>query len=278
MRNDEIELESIFRTSDPDRDMKAVKEALGKGGYSYRGSFSKDPLDRALSMALDLALNEVLDPHDVDLSRFSSLYMEKVKNADEVDFVTAGKIVLMAWSVLKLQSDLALRGASEDGAGDDASIELDMSDWDWLSDDESFDFTRGVLTNKKAPISERLTRKNARKVTLLDLIEALESSKKELSRKDRRRAERERQKLMRSRAGRKELQRRVIDEIVENIDETWSIISERKRVKIDDLYEREDEMVMAFGSILQLAFDGKVELSQEDFPFGEIWVLVRGGS
>jgi len=115
-------------------------------------------------------------------------------------------------------------------------------------------------------------------VTLLDLIEALESSKKELSRKDRRRAERERQKLMRSRAGRKELQRRVIDEIVENIDETWSIISERKRVKIDDLYEREDEMVMAFGSILQLAFDGKVELSQEDFPFGEIWVLVRGGS
>ncbi len=276
MDEDGIELEAIFRTNDPDKYIETLKGAL-QDDLNSPSSYSKDPLDRALSLALDLALSEVVDPLDVDLSRFSSLYIEKVKNEKEVDFVTAGKIVLMAWSVLKLQSDLALRGANDVQTEDESeSLDLDIGNWDWLADEKSFDFTRQVLSAQKPPISERLTRKSPRKVTLMELIEALRKSKRELSRRERRRAEREKQKLMRSNAARKDISKKVVDEILESIDKIWSVIRKRKKVKIDDLYEQRDELVMAFGSILQLASDGKVELEQKDFPFGDIWVWTKG--
>lgn len=264
------EVRSIFRTDDP---MQYIEREAQKSHFA--AFCSKDPLDRALSFALDLALSEVVDPLDVDLSKFSSIYMEKVKSEDEVDFVTAGKMVLMAWSLLKLQSDLALREANSDQIKEE-EVELDLAEWGWLSDDESFDFTKQVLTSSKSPISERLTRKAARKVTLADLIEALKASKRELRRRERRRDERERQKLMRSSEGRERVAKGVLDEILEKLDTIWSAIRSKKRVKLDELYEGKDELAMAFGSVLQLASDGKVRLEQENFPFGDIWVEDMG--
>src|SRR5437870_3599294 len=69
----------------------------------------KDGFHRDLAIAFELVIGHHLDPWDIDLSKFAQLYLKEAKSRG-VDLVTAGRILLMAWTVLKLQSDeLAIR-------------------------------------------------------------------------------------------------------------------------------------------------------------------------
>ena len=73
---------------------------------------SNDPLDRSIETVFDLVLNNNMDPWDIDLMRFTQLYTEKVKDS-EVNFVLAGKLMLMAWSILRMQSEKILISSEE---------------------------------------------------------------------------------------------------------------------------------------------------------------------
>ena len=67
----------------------------------------RDPLDRSIETVFELVLSNNLDPWDIDLMQFTKLYTEKVKE-EEVNFVLAGKLMLMAWSILRMQSEQVL--------------------------------------------------------------------------------------------------------------------------------------------------------------------------
>ena len=71
-----------------------------------------DPFDRSISLAFELVLDHGMDPWKIDLVQFTSLYMERVRAGAEIDLLTAGKLLHMAWSILRLQSD-KLRAAAE---------------------------------------------------------------------------------------------------------------------------------------------------------------------
>jgi segregation and condensation protein A len=61
--------------------------------------------DRAIAATFELVIDEQLDPWDIDLVSFARLYLKKIKKEGVIDLITAGRIILMAWKVLRLQSD-----------------------------------------------------------------------------------------------------------------------------------------------------------------------------
>jgi len=107
----------------------------------------RDPFEKSVVAAFELVLERSLDPWEIDLIEFTKLYMDKVRKDGTVNFVTAGKLVFLAWSVLKLQSDKVLLSAMppEAAPGDDA--------WDFgmYGQPEDVDYNAAVLAGGAMP-------------------------------------------------------------------------------------------------------------------------------
>ncbi len=55
-------------------------------------------------MVFELVLSNNFDPWDINLMEFTRMYTKKM-HAEEVNFIVAGKLMYMAWSILKMQSE-----------------------------------------------------------------------------------------------------------------------------------------------------------------------------
>jgi len=137
----------------------------------------EDPYDKSIAITFELASKYHLDPWDIDLAKFSKAYITRIKEHEELDLVTAGRIIFMAWSILKLQSDEVLSNAER--------VEEEEPDiWsepggDWYIDNVDFANTEMIKHRKKQPLQEMVWHKGARPVTLLELVGAFEEARKE---------------------------------------------------------------------------------------------------
>jgi segregation and condensation protein A len=73
-----------------------------------------DPVDESIRSVFSLVIENGIDPWDIDLSEFVRLYSAKVAE-NRFDMIVAGKLMLMAWKVLRMQSE-ATRGRYEEPA------------------------------------------------------------------------------------------------------------------------------------------------------------------
>jgi hypothetical protein len=106
----------------------------------------KDPFDKSIALTFELVMQNHMNPWDVDLLKFSNLYMDRMKAEQEVDFITAGRLMFMAWSVLKLQSDEVLAQSQPAVAAPAVDSGWDPgAAADWMQSDASVDFTTAVL-------------------------------------------------------------------------------------------------------------------------------------
>ncbi len=224
-------------------------------------STSNDPLDRSIETVFDLVLNNDMDPWDIDLMRFTQLYTEKVKDS-EVNFVLAGKLMLMAWSILRMQSERILINSEE---REDEPI-------DEFYDD--FSSERELLCMPdEVSLYEVVRRKGSRAVTLVELLEAFEEARRE-----------EEQNLSRIRV--KDVKpkdekfdtKAHNDDMERDVETVWARIMKcgPGEIDIEDIWEggRED-LVTIFMSVLFLARDGKIDLWQEEAPHGRVRLQVR---
>jgi segregation and condensation protein A len=236
----------------------------------------KDDFHRDLAIAFELVIQHHLNPWDLDLSAFAKMYLKEARERG-VDIVTAGRIILMAWTVLKLQSDevadrAVLRNQPEEAPGWE-----DISDWNFT--DEQMDYNARVLALPRAPIDEKVRHKGDRRVTLMELIGALE----EVHSESQQRLVLNEQKL----AARLSLRRRMRgriggmmhkDDIQAEMAETWARILDYPStpVPFSQLYEKDRmDLVQTFVALLSLVKEGRVTISQEDFPRGEIWLTPK---
>lgn len=222
---------------------------------------SNDPLDRSIETVFDLVLNNDMDPWDIDLMRFTQLYTEKVKDS-EVNFVLAGKLMLMAWSILRMQSERILINSEEreeepiDEFYDDFSSEREL-----------------LCMPDEVSLYEVVRRKGSRAVTLVELLEAFEEARRE-----------EEQNLSRIRVKDVKLKDEKFDTKAHNddmerdVETVWARIVKcgPGEIDIEDIWEggRED-LVTIFMSVLFLARDGKIDLWQEEAPYGRVRLQVR---
>jgi segregation and condensation protein A len=230
--------------------------------------------EKSISLVFELVAEEHFDPWDIDLIKFSKLYLKKIRKQKNVDLVTAGKIVLMAWSILKLQSDELLSRADIP-----EEEEFFFEGWNILPEElyegpGELDYTEAVISQSKIPIQEKIMHKKKRAVTLMELVDAFNDAKLDV----------EKQKKLNE-------QRRLLAKIMkkdENFDEkvhkenleediyiTWQRIcmSEEDKMLLDDIIDgSKNDLIARFVSILFLAIDSRIRLSQRRFPYGEITI------
>jgi segregation and condensation protein A len=143
-----------------------------------------EPFDKALAMLFELVLDESFDPWEIDLGRFTELYLKRIREDDGVDFAVAGRLLFMAWSILWLQSReiLAHREPPPDPALDAAAGPDDGFLGD-LTTPEAVDVTAAVLETPEAPPLEFMVRHHeARPVSLLELVNAFGEAEQEARR------------------------------------------------------------------------------------------------
>ncbi|MGC2289864.1 MAG: hypothetical protein WA688_08425, partial [Thermoplasmata archaeon] len=141
-----------------------------------------DPFDKALAMLFELVLDESFDPWEIDLGRFTELYLKRIRDDGGVDFAVAGRLVFMAWSILWLQSReiLAHRETAPDPSAEAVPDDGFMGD---LTTPEAVDVTAAVLESPQPPALEFMVRHHeARPVSLLELVSAFGGAEQEARR------------------------------------------------------------------------------------------------
>lgn len=250
-----------------------------------------DPYDKCVALVFELVINERMNPWDIDLRQFSKLYLARVKGVDDIDFITAGKLMLMAWSVLKAQTEEVLSAIArieeqrrvqiEGAAGAEAGV-MDMIDANpWMSADETtYNFTKAVIEADPLHLDEAVHPPGERPVTLYDLISAFEEAKEESTTRAVLEEERAKARAELDRARKSKVAGMMHSEnLEEEIAQTWMRILERvhhedspaAKVAMSALHDgTKADFLSVFVSALFLAFNQRVVLSQEPFPTGDV--------
>ncbi len=261
--------------SDHDDTGERISEyiAMVQGSDEGEHVSMRDAFHRDLAIAFELVTQEHLDPWNLDLSKFAELYLQQAREHG-VDLVTAGRIILMAWTVLKLQSDeIADRAVFVPEAEEEFGWD-DMPDFSY-SDDE-WDFTERIQSLPQAPIDEKIRHKGDRRVTLMELIGAFEEVHTEASQ----RKKLEQTKLQARLSLKRKMRGKVggmmhKEDLEAEIAETWHRILDHPShpIAFTDLIERDVmDLVQTFNAVLFLAKSRRIDIQQENFPYGEIWI------
>lgn len=233
----------------------------------------RDDFHRDLAIAFELVIQNHLDPWDIDLSKFAQMYLAEAKTRG-IDIVTAGRIILLAWTVLKLQSDEVADRAVIRSQTDETPAWEDLPDWGFS--DEQMDYNARIAALPRAPIDEKVRHKGDRRVTLMELIGALE----EVHGESQQRLVLNEQKLQARLSLRRKMRGRIggmmhREDVAAEMAETWARILDypSQPVPFSALYEKERmDLVQTFTSVLALTKEGRITIAQEEFPRGEIWI------
>jgi len=236
-----------------------------------------DPIDRSIAIAFELVMQAHFDPWDIDLVQFSTMYLKRAKD-ENMDLITAGRIIHMAWKILRLQSDNVVINLQEPDLDDEPDFSWDDFSTDmWLSADDEYTYTNLLMTVPDPPIEEPVRRESSRKVTLIELLDAFDFARKEAEThqilEQRRREERKRLKD----ASRKRMKGTAHeDNLEEDIVEIWEKIKqcEQSQILITDLCadSSREELIKTIISVLFLAYDNKIRVYQKKFPYGKIFI------
>ncbi len=216
------------------------------------------------SIILDLIPKEQMNPWDVDISLLTKKYIERLHELKESDLQLSGKVILAAAVLLKIKSK---RLVGEDlNEFDRLLAQGEITEDQFYADLEAEQPKVGQIY----PLIPRTPQARTRKVSVHDLVEALE---KALEVKHRR--------LLRlGLPNIPPLPMRQFDVIVatkqlyKQIREWY--ISNQTSLTFQDLTKNYDrkQTVYAFIPLLQLCNDRKINLNQ-DQPFGDIGVRLN---
>lgn len=228
----------------------------------------RDPFEKSVVAAFELALEKQLDPWEINLVPFTKLFLDKVRKDGSVNFVTAGKLVFLAWSILKMQSDKVLLDAMPPPVEES----MDAGDLDMYRDPADLDYNQVVLDGTATPLTEAIHRDGRRAVTLMELMDAFDEARQEAEIQLQLNALRE-QAIRRFAPN---FHQKVHGEdLTEDIALTWQRVVQfnGEPIPLRNLTAGGvwDE-VTVFMALLFLAHLEKVKLWQKDFPYGEIFV------
>ena len=262
-RIEELEQHLLFHRALADDD-----ESLRRlGGYmdilsrAESGERLQDPVDESIRAVFSLVLENGMDPWEIDLSQFVRMYEAKV-SSDSFDMIVAGKLLLMAWRILRMQSE-STRERSE------PPVEVFEEEVD-----DSFFYDDEPMYVPEVSFREAYQREPVRPVTMYELIDAFEDARKEIE------IQRERERVRAELRAKepKTFQNKAHEEDDEqDIEAVWKRIEKlgTGQISIRDLYTGSlDENLTVFVSVLHLVRDGRLAVWQDDLPNGEIYIEI----
>ncbi|UCD13002.1 MAG: hypothetical protein JSW60_05395 [Thermoplasmatales archaeon] len=257
--------------------MSRINQYLDMIKRSSEGDYlsAVNPFDRSVHLVFDLVLNQHLNPWDIDLVNFSSMYLKRAKE-EKIDLMIAGRIIYMAWKVLRMQSDnlvINMEAKKEEmdfGWGD-------IPTGAWLESDDGYSYTNLVMKNPHPPLEEPVRRDSKRKITLIELLGAFDQARKDVEEFqliDRLRKE---ERLRLAEKARKKMKGTVHeDHLEEDIALIWEKICRypKKFMSLSSICEKTDpeQRIKTFLSVLFLAYEKKIKVFQRRFPYGEIYI------
>lgn len=227
------------------------------------GEKLNDPVDESIRAVFNLVLESGIDPWEIDLREFVRMYSKKVTN-NTFDMIVAGKLLLMAWKILRLQSEVTY------GKGAEPVVEEEVfaSDFD-LEDEDAHMAVPEVSFNRA------FQRDTMRPVTMYELIDAFEDARAEIEVQQ----ERERVKAELNAKEPRKFENKAHDEDDEkDVEHVWERIQRlgAGAIQINDLYTHSlMEDLRTFVSILHLVREGKLEIWQDVLPYGEVFIEIK---
>ena len=144
--------------------------------------FLIDPFDRSVALVFQMFHNTDLDPWDVDLSVFLELFNQRINESENIDLPTCGRLVRMAWSILRGQASSLLERQERSLIDEEVEETWDFEDsWESEFSDEDYNFSVGVLTGAASDVlptmlEGRIHREEGRPVTLGELLMGLQAA------------------------------------------------------------------------------------------------------
>ncbi len=217
-------------------------------------------------MIYQIVKEETMDPWDIDISKIAVKFMELLKKMQEMDLKISGKVILAAAILLKLKSvkflesdmvELDKMFLSVHETSDDEIIDE--------GDEEVKEMKRKGIEIPNQPLIPRTPQPRKRKVSVYDLVNALEDA---LSTKNRRIL----RELSRPRAEKPEKKydiTELINHLLNKINLHFG--SNTTKLTFDSLVPSKEkhDIIMTFVPLLHLSSMRKIDLEQEK-PFGEI--------
>ena len=145
--------------------------------------FLIDPFDRSVALVFQLFRSKDLDPWDVNLTSFLEMFEERIKTTDNIDLPTCGRLIRMAWQILRGQASTLIE--RQDRAWDELEedfLDFDVSGWETEFSEDDYNFSVGVMTGAADTVlpsmfEGRIHREESRPVTLGELLMGLQSAK-----------------------------------------------------------------------------------------------------
>jgi segregation and condensation protein A len=208
---------------------------------------------------------------DINIAEFTKMYLARVRKDDYVNFVTAGRLILMAWSVLKLQSEKVLVAAIPPEP-------VEESDWmdamDVYDAPEDLDFTHTVMRTNEPPLQEYARNQPTRPVTLMELVNAFDAALQDAATTHRRQT----QVKFKPPNFHVNVHK---EDLNEDLELTWNRILQfnGSAIPLHNLCTEDAwDIATVFMAVLFLAKMKKIKLWQRHFPYGEIFVKRANGS
>lgn len=242
----------------------------------------ENPFERSIAIAFELVMQQHLNPWDIDLVSFSTMYLKRAKQ-EKIDLMTAGRIIYMAWKILKLQSNNLVVSMESQEETYEPFEWADIPNEMWLTEDDAYSYTNLVMKTPEPPIEEPIRRTAKRKVTLIELLNAFDIAKKEAEEYQLIEKQRQKERERLSMLARKRMKGTAHeDHLEEDVEEIWKRIkkSDKKTITLTELCSNNsrEETIKTLMSILFLAYDNKVHVFQKKFPYGKIFIKNIGYS
>jgi len=120
----------------------------------------------------DLVKQENMNPWDIDISRLSQRFLESLRKLREMDFRVSGKILLAAAILLKIKSDRLL--------GEDLNnldrLFTQSEETEDIFEDLGLAIQQGNVTIEELRLIPRTPQPRKRKVSIFDLVNALQKA------------------------------------------------------------------------------------------------------
>ena len=232
----------------------------------------EDPFTRSVTLLFMLVKEHGLDPWSLDMKHLIMEYQKYALKDDDLDLPLAGSVLGWAWDVLKMRASGAI----------DATEPIPEPQPDWVDFDFGWEptYAEQLEDSVEPPIEESVLFRGERRVTLMELVGALE---------DARNVENERKARLERRRQLKEAQESVLSEVAEKLsdklhlddptqykEKVWQRINEfnGKPIPIGDLLDRQEKasVVRTFVGSLFLAREGRIDIIQKELDSHSIYV------
>lgn len=223
----------------------------------------ENPVDEGIRTALRLVRDSGMDPWAIDIHEFVKLYTNRI-NKSKFDIIVAGKLLVLAWDVVRLQSE-ETKLNSEKATQPECDFGFDF-------EPELFQDEKTLLYVPDFEGGESIGREPTRPPTILEILDVFDEIGEDIAQAEER--ERIAIELRKQRTAAKKFHHKMDAELDESdIARVWERIQKigAGEFSIKDLYTTSAKNnITVFLSVLHLVFRGYLDVTQDDLLKGDI--------